>query len=330
MSFFKNKKIFITGAGGFIGSHLTEKLLAMGGDVTCFIRYTSSNSIGNLRFIQKELLKITKIEHGDIRDQQRLKTLLSSQDIVFHLASSISIPYSYLGIRDVVSTNIDGTLSMLLAAKEVKVEKFIHTSTSEVYGSGQYFPMDEKHPLCAQSPYAASKIAADQLAESFFCSYNLPIVIVRPFNTYGPRQSARAIIPTIVAQALTREIIDLGALKTSRDLTYVSDTVDGFLKAAENKVDIGQILNLGTGVDISVKDLCKKICKVLGVEKKIHQDNKRMRPELSEVSRLQADFSKAASIIGYSPKVNLDDGILPTVTFIKENISCYRADIYNY
>jgi len=329
MATFRGKRIFVTGAGGFIGSHLVERLLQDQAHVTCFLRYTSSSGIGNLRYIPENVMKSARIEHGDIRDSERLKRLVEGHELVFHLASSISIPYSYLGIKDVLSTNVDGTLNILIAAKNAGVERFIHTSTSEVYGSGQYFPMDEKHPLCAQSPYSASKIAADKLAESFYKSYNLPVVMIRPFNTYGPRQSARAIIPTIIVQALKNENIALGSIEPKRDFTYISDTVAGFLKAAECQHAIGEVFNIGTGDDMSVRELCRRICEIVGVEKGILRDERRIRPEESEVVRLQADYSKAESILGYSPQIGIEEGLRRTIEFIRENIEIYgRAGVY--
>jgi len=330
MEFFKDKKVFVTGSGGFIGSQLSERLLELGANVTCFLRYTSSNNIGNLKHLPKDLIERAKIEYGDIRDYERIKYLIEGQEIVFHLSSSISIPYSYMGIRDVVSTNIDGTLNVLTASKEADIDKLIHTSTSEVYGSGQYFPIDEKHPLCAQSPYSASKIAADKLVESFEKSYDLPVVVVRPFNTYGPRQSARAIIPTIITQAVIREKIYLGSLHPKRDFTYVSDTVNGFLISAESSTSSGQVFNIGSGIDVSIGDLCKIILNILGLEREILSCEERIRPDNSEVSRLQADYSKAKNFLGYTPKVNLEVGIQRTIDFLEKNIFNYKADVYRF
>ena len=325
----KQKKVLVTGAGGFIGSHLTEKLVDLGAKVKAFVRYNSRNDWGLIEILPSHTKEKMEVIMGDLRDSETIKSAMKDVDVVFHLGALIAIPYSYIRPREVVETNIMGTLNILNSAKEYKPEKIIHTSTSEVYGTAQYVPIDEKHPLQGQSPYSASKIGADKLAESFYRSYDLPITTLRPFNTYGPRQSARAVIPTIITQALAQNKILLGSLKPTRDLSYVDDIVDGFIKAAESEKSTGEVINIGSGFEISINDLANKIISLIGKKVKIVSDPKRVRPPKSEVERLMADNSKAKELLGWGPKVPLDEGLRKTIDWFSKFQNRYRPDIYN-
>ena len=326
----KNKKILVTGAGGFIGSHLTERLVELGADVTALVRYNSRNDWGMIELFPEETKEKINVITGDIKDGDAMRWAAKDMDIIFHLAALIPIPYSYIHPRESIETNIIGTLNLLLAAQENNVERIIHTSTSETYGTAQYVPIDEKHPLHGQSPYSASKIGADKIAESFFSSYGLPVATIRPFNTYGPRQSARAVIPTIITQALTMNKVFLGSGHPTRDLTYVSDTVEGFIKIAEadDRV-LGEVINIGSNFEISIADLAKKIVSLIDDTIPIKFDEKRVRPEKSEVERLWVDNTKAKKMLGWKPKVLLDDGLKRTLEWISENIGIYKPKIYN-
>jgi NAD dependent epimerase/dehydratase len=275
--------------------------------------------------IQNEIEVIS----GNLKDVESVGNAVKDTDMVFHLAALISIPYSYLNPRDVIETNVIGTLSVLNAAREHTVEKLIHTSSSEVYGTAQYIPIDEKHPLQAQSPYAASKIGADKIVESYYLSFDLPVTIVRPFNTYGPRQSARAVIPTIITQALSKDKIFLGAMHPTRDFLYVEDTVSGFIKAAESPKSVGETFNFGSGQEVSIGELADKITTLIGKDVEIVFDATRIRPEKSEVERLLADATKAKELLGWEPQFSLDEGIRKTIEWISERISRYKVDIYN-
>ncbi|MDO8480898.1 MAG: SDR family NAD(P)-dependent oxidoreductase [Nanoarchaeota archaeon] len=321
MASWKGKKVAVTGAGGFIGSHLVERLVKEGAEVSCLVRYNSMNAWGWIDTFPEQTKKAVKVTAGDLRDSDCVRNFLKGQELVFHLGALIPIPYSYVNPRDVIQTNVLGTLNVLQGAREHDV-KVIHTSTSETYGTAQYVPIDEKHQLQAQSPYAASKIGADKIAESFFYSYGLPVAIVRPFNTYGPRQSARAIIPTIITQLLDGTL-SLGNLEPTRDLTYVSDTVDGFLKIAESPKALGQTLNLGVSEEISIGDLAKKIQALMGKKAKITADAQRQRRKGSEVERLLSDNRKAKQL-GWKPKVELDEGLKLTIDWIKKNRHYYK------
>lgn len=283
----------VTGAGGFIGSHLTEALVRHGAQVRAFIRYTSRADKGLLNDLPPEVLDQIEVTAGDLRDQSAVKEACRDVTHIFHLGALIAIPYSYLHPAEVVETNVIGTLNILLAARELKVERLIHTSTSEVYGTARHVPIPETHSLQGQSPYSASKIGADKIAESFFCAYNVPVVTVRPFNTYGPRQSARAVIPTIITQALTQDKIHLGNLDPRRDLTYVDDTVDGFLRAACAPDVIGETFNLGANEEISIGDLAQTVIRLINRPVEIVADPQRLRPARSEVMRLWSDNRKA-------------------------------------
>ena len=326
----KNKKILVTGAGGFIGSHLTERLVELGADVSALVRYNSRNDWGMIELFSEETKEKINVIAGDIKDGDAMRWAAKDMDIIFHLAALIPIPYSYIHPRESIETNIVGTLNVLLAAKENNVERIIHTSTSETYGTAQYVPIDEKHPLHGQSPYSASKIGADKIAESFFLSYGLPVATLRPFNTYGPRQSARAVIPTIITQALTMKKVFLGSRHPTRDLTYVSDTVESFIKIAEadDRV-LGEVINIGSNFEISIADLAKKIVSLIDDTIPIKFDEKRVRPEKSEVERLWVDNTKAKKMLGWKPKVLLDDGLKSTIEWISENIGIYKPKIYN-
>jgi len=325
----KNSAVLVTGAGGFIGSHLTEQLVRRGAKVRCFVRYNSRNDPGLLRMLPYEIQESVEIVMGDLRDPDGVRQAVDDMEIVFHLGAIIPIPYSYVHPREAMATNIGGTLNVLLAAREVGVRRVIHTSTSEVYGTAEYVPIDEKHPLNAQSPYSASKIAADKLAESFHLSYDLPVVTIRPFNTYGPRQSDRAVIPTIITQALTQDQVLLGAMHPRRDLTYVADTVSGFIAAAtvENNVE-GQTINLGYGEDISISDLAQRIVQLTARDIEIVFDASRIRPPRSEVQQLLADNSQASQLLGWQPQVNLDQGLRTTIEWISNRLSLYSPGQY--
>jgi len=325
----KRKTVLVTGAGGFIGSHLTEKLVGLGAKVRAFVRYNSRNDWGLIETLPSSIKEKIGVTMGDLRDPETIKSVMEGVDAVFHLGALIAIPYSYIHPREVVETNIMGTLNILNAAKEYKPEKIIHTSTSEVYGTAQYVPIDEKHPLQGQSPYSASKIGADKLAESFYRSYDLPITTLRPFNTYGPRQSARAVIPTIITQALAHNKVFLGSLEPTRDLSYVNDVVDGFIKAAESERSIGEVINIGSGFEISINDLANKIISLIGKKVNIVSDSKRIRPQKSEVERLMADNSKAKELLNWQPKVSLDQGLRKTIDWFSKFQNRYRPDIYN-
>lgn len=323
------KNVLVTGAGGFIGSHLVEELINLNINVMAFVRYNSRNDWGMLETIPKDKLDQINIITGDVRDFNAIKRAMKDVDIVFHLSSVISIPYSYLHPRDVFETNVMGTLNVMLAAKEYSVDKIVHTSTSEVYGTAKYIPIDEDHPLQAQSPYSASKIAADKIAESFHKSFDLPISIIRPFNTYGPRQSARAVIPTIITQALTRDEVLIGSAHPTRDYTYVKDTVKAFLKVAESKKSVGKVINVGSGFEISIRELAEKIVSLIDRNIRIIHDPERVRPDRSEVERLCCDNKRAKEILGWEPETNLEKGLIETIDWIRRNLKFYKPWIYN-
>ena len=324
----QDKKVLVTGAGGFIGSHLVERLLKLGSQVRAFVRYNSRNDIGQIRFIPSDLRKELQIVAGDLRDYHAVGNAMKGIEIIFHLGALISIPYSYLHPREVVETNILGTLNILNAAREGRVKKVVHTSTSEVYGTAIYIPIDERHPLQGQSPYSASKIGADMLAESFYRSFDLPVSIIRPFNTYGPRQSARAVIPAIITQVLTKDKISLGSLLPTRDFTYVDDIIKAFILIADSDKSIGRCINIGSNFTISIGDLTQKIVNILGKKIKILEDTKRIRPTKSEVYRLQADYQMAKELLNWESKISLDEGIKRTIDWISNNLHLYDAERY--
>lgn len=320
------KTVLVTGAGGFIASHLVEQMLRQGAQVRAFVRYNSRDDAGYLREVQTRDKLV--IMAGDLRNYHMVEKAVEGMQVVFHLGALISIPYSYVYPAEVVETNILGTLNLLQACKNCGVEKVIHTSTSEVYGTAISVPISEVHPLQGQSPYSASKIGADKLAESFYCAYSLPVVTLRPFNTYGPRQSARAVIPTIISQALSREVVHLGNLETRRDFTYVDDTVRGFIKSAEADGVNGEVLNLGTGVDISIGEVAEKIIAMIGQKVRIECEQERMRPEKSEVMRLISDNRLAREKIGWQPEVSLDEGLQKTIAWIEDHMDLFDPDRY--
>jgi len=324
----KGCKVLVTGAGGFIGSHLVETLVEMGATVRAFVRYNSRGDIGLLRHLPKDILEEVEILAGDLRDSHTISEVVSSRQVVFHLGALIGIPYSYRNPGDAVATNVSGTLNVLMACRQHAVEKMIHTSTSEVYGTAQTIPITENHPLQGQSPYSASKIGADKIAESFFRSYELPVCTIRPFNTYGPRQSDRAVIPTIISQALRNTEIRLGALWPRRDYTFVQDTVSGFIKAAGSSSGLGMEVNLGTGQDISIGDLAEKILSLLGNSMPIVEEAERIRPEQSEVGRLHADFSRARQLFNWEPTVSLDEGLSVVIKWVEQHPNLYDPSVY--
>jgi dTDP-glucose 4,6-dehydratase len=327
---FRNKKVLVTGSEGFIGSHLVEALLKEGAKVRAFVLYNSFNNWGWLDTFPKNNIRKLDVVTGDIRDYNCVHDAVGGMDIVFNLAALVAIPFSYRSQDSYVDTNIKGTLNILQAARKLKPQKIIHTSTSEVYGTAQYMPIDETHPITPQSPYAATKAAADYMALSFYSSFNLPVTILRPFNTFGPRQSARAVIPTIITQVLSgKRTIKLGNLETTRDFNYVSNTVDAFLKIAQTRGTEGEFFNVGSGKEVSIKQLAGIIFSVLGKKVDITTDDARLRPPKSEVMRLICDYKKLNDICGWTPKVTLEDGIRFTCDWLKRNLNKYKPDIYN-
>ena len=328
--------ILVTGADGFIGSHLTEELVRQGHNVRAFVYYNSFNSWGWLDRCSPEVKGKFEVFSGDIRDPHGVREAMKSCESVIHLAALIAIPFSYHSPDTYVETNIKGTLNVLQAARELGVKRLIHTSTSEVYGTAQFVPITEDHPLQGQSPYSATKIAADQLAYSFYSSFDLPVVTLRPFNTYGPRQSARAVIPSIITQiANGQKEIKLGSISPTRDFNYVKDTVDGFVSALNSKNGLGEVINLGNNFEISIKETAELIADIMGVKINITQDENRLRPSSSEVERLWADNSKAKEILNWKPKFagrdGLRNGLEQTIAWFSrpENLSGYKSGIYN-
>jgi dTDP-glucose 4,6-dehydratase len=321
-----DKKVLVTGAGGFIGSHLTERLVELGACTRAFVHYNSMGTWGWLD--HSPLKKEIEIIAGDITDRDSLRKIVKGTEVVFHLAALIGIPYSYHAPLSYVRTNMEGTLNVLEAALEANVEYVVHTSTSEVYGTAQYVPIDEHHPLQGQSPYSATKIGADKMAEAFYCSFGLPVVTVRPFNTYGPRQSARAIIPTIIIQCMTRESIRLGNLSPTRDFNYVADTVEGFICAAQSQQAIGETINIGSGEEIAIGDLAQRIIHLMDQTVEIECQGERIRPEWSEVERLCAANDRAKELLGWKPRYSLDAGLRLTIDWIGDHLEYYRPDTY--
>lgn len=322
------KKVLVTGAGGFIASHLVERLVREGAQVRAFVRYNSRNDVGMLRTVAPETFSQLEIMYGDLRDVEAIRNAVRGVDTVFHLGALIAIPYSYVNPREVADVNIMGTMNVLMAAREFGIRRMVHTSTSEVYGTAQYVPIDEAHPLQGQSPYSASKIGADKISESFYRSFDVPVVTLRPFNTYGPRQSARAVIPTIITQALTRDEVKLGSLEPSRDFTFVTDTANGFVRVAEAENVLGEEINLGNDNTIRIGDLVEKIFGIIGKTPKVVTDLQRIRPGKSEVMKLWASNKRAKEMIGWEPRVTLDEGLSQTIEWISAHIDLYRPDEY--
>jgi NAD dependent epimerase/dehydratase len=328
----KNKKVLVTGADGFIGSHLVERLIEEDCNVKAFCYYNSFNSWGWIDSFPKERINKLEIFTGDVRDPNGVREAVKDCDVIFHLAALIAIPYSYYSPDSYVDTNIKGTLNILQAAKDLGVQKILVTSTSEVYGTAMYVPIDENHPRKGQSPYSATKIGADHLADSFYTSFGLPVTIVRPFNTYGPRQSARAVIPTIITQLLAGKTeIKLGAIHPTRDLLFVMDTANGFVEIAKSDQTIGQEINIATSSEISVGDLAQKLIDIINPYSKIITDDTRLRPEKSEVERLFGSNKKILELTNWKQLVSLEEGLKITINWFRnpENLQRYKSDIYN-
>jgi dTDP-glucose 4,6-dehydratase len=331
-----NKQVLVTGADGFIGSHLTEALVRQGFRVRAFVHYNSFNSWGWLDHCGEDVKGQFEVFAGDIRDPYGVKSAMTGCEAVLHLAALIGIPFSYHSPSTYVETNINGTLNVLQAARDLEVSRIIHTSTSEVYGTAQFVPITEKHPLQGQSPYSASKIAADQLAYSFYSSFNLPVITIRPFNTYGPRQSARAVIPTIITQIANKAgTIKLGATNPTRDFSFIEDTVSGFISSLKSEKGVGETINLGSNFEVSIEDTAKLIAEIMGVSVEISTDEERLRPENSEVERLWADNSKALEILGWRPSYaglnGFREGLARSIDWFTqpENLKLYKSGIYN-
>lgn len=322
--------ILVTGADGFIGSHLTEELIKQGHHVRAFVNYNSFNTWGWLDTLPKSILNGIEVFAGDIRDPNGVREALRNVDEVFHLAALIAIPFSYHSPDAYVDTNIKGTLNILQAARDLETSRIIITSTSEVYGTARYVPIDENHPFQGQSPYSATKIGADRLAESFYRSFNMPITIVRPFNTYGPRQSARAVIPTIITQLLAgKQVIKLGSLTPTRDFNYVKDTVRGFIEIAKSNVTIGEEINIATQKEISIGALAKELIRQINSDATIYCDEQRLRPEKSEVNRLLGSNQKIIQMTEWKPLYTFEEGLSETIDFFRDNLDHYKIDLYN-
>jgi dTDP-glucose 4,6-dehydratase len=320
--------VLVTGAGGFIGSHLVEALLREGRSVRAFVRYNGRGDTGNLRHVPADVRSGVEVVFGDLRDPDAVLDAARGVDVIHHLGALIGIPYSYVHPRETVDTNVTGTLNVLAAARERGVRRVVHTSTSEVYGTARTVPITEEHPLQGQSPYSASKIGADMLADSFFRAFGVPVVTIRPFNTYGPRQSARAVIPTVIVQALTGEVVRLGSLSPTRDLNFVADTVDGFLRAGRVPGVEGRVMNLARDEEISVGALAEKIVAIVGRPVRIETEASRLRPEASEVMRLRGDSTLARRLLDWKPTVDLDEGLRRTVAWIAEHLDAYAGAGY--
>lgn len=326
----KNVKVAVTGAGGFIGSHLTEELARKGAKVRAMVHYNSRGHWGFLEELDPALGRRVEVRPGDVTDPGCVNDLVAGSDVVFHLAALIAIPYSYAAPASYVAANVSGTLNILEACRRSKVRKLVHTSTSETYGTAQYVPIDEQHPLQGQSPYAATKIGADQLALSFEKSFGLPVAVCRPFNTYGPRQSARAVIPTIICQLLQAEPrLDLGSLSPVRDFNYVADTVDGFLAVAASPKSVGEVINVGSGRGVTIGETARLLMKLTGRKAPIREAAERVRPERSEVMRLICGNAKARRLLGWKPRVPLEQGLARTVEYVRAHLADYKAGLYN-
>ncbi len=324
----QDKRVLVTGAGGFIGSHLVDELLRKGADVTAFVHYNARNDWGMLEGRYSDSTNNLTVIAGDVTDAFFVKGAVANKEYVFHLAALIGIPYSYVAPESYINTNIKGTLNVMQACLDHEITRVIHTSTSETYGTALYTPIDEKHPLQGQSPYSASKIGADKIAESFYCSFGLPVTTIRPFNTFGPRQSTRAVIPTIITQALTGKTVKLGSLTPIRDLTYVADTVAGFIKLAESKKTVGKTVNTGSGRGVTIGELADIIIRQVNPNAKIVCEEKRVRPEKSEVMELLCDNRCAAELAGWKPEFTLEKGLSLTIDWMKEHIASYKPGVY--
>jgi NAD dependent epimerase/dehydratase len=324
----QGKQVLVTGAGGFIGSHLVDELLRRKAEVTAFVHYNARNDWGMLEGRYDEKTPHLNVIAGDVTDTRFVKKAVAGKDVVFHLAALIGIPYSYSAPESYVNTNVKGTLNVMQACLEEEVSRVVHTSTSEVYGTALYTPIDEKHPLQGQSPYSASKIGADKIAESYYCSFGLPVTTIRPFNTFGPRQSARAVVPTIITQALVSKTVKLGALIPVRDLTYVADTVSGFIRLAESRKTIGMTINTGSGRGVTIGELVDIIIKKVNPKVKVVCEKKRVRPRKSEVMELICDNRCAEELAGWKPSFSLEDGLSLTIDWMKEHIASYKTGLY--
>jgi dTDP-glucose 4,6-dehydratase len=324
-----DQHVLVTGAGGFIGSHLVERLVRTGARVRAFLHYNSRNDWGNLELIDPAVRRDVEVVTGDISDPFSVRAAVRGTRIVYHLSSLIAIPYSYVAPQSYVTTNVQGAINVLEAARHEGVERVVHTSTSECYGSARYAPIDESHPLQGQSPYSASKIGADMVAESYWRSFNLPVTILRPFNTFGPRQSARAVIPTIILQALKGGPIKLGSLQPTRDMNFVDNTVDGFVAASSHPQVLGEVVNVGSGREISVGDLARLIVRLVGTDSRVIEDESRVRPGKSEVDRLLCNNEKAMRLMGWKPMIDLEEGLLRSIEWFRRHADRYKAHIYN-
>lgn len=324
----KDKSVLVTGAGGFIGSHLTETLLKEGSEVTAFIHYNSKGDWGFLNPYKEDKERRLTVIFGDVTDFESVKQAVRGKDVIFNLAALIGIPYSYTAPRSYIQTNTFGTFNVLQASLDENVGKVVQTSTSEVYGTAQYAPIDEKHPLQGQSPYSASKIGSDKMAEAFFCSFGLPVATIRPFNTYGPRQSTRAVIPTIISQALSSDTIHLGSVTPVRDFNYVSDTVSGFIRVAESQNSVGKVVNIGSGREVTIGEVARIIISEANSGASIVTDETRMRPDKSEVMRLICDNSLAERELNWKPQVSLEQGLHHTIEWFKEQMKQGQAPGY--
>jgi NAD dependent epimerase/dehydratase len=323
------QQVLVTGAGGFIGSHLAELLTQAGANVRAFVRYTSRGDHGWLEDVEPDAAKAIEIFRGDLADPEAVSGAMHGCEVVFHLGALIPIPYSYRHPREFVTANVECTLNVLEAARREEPARIVHTSTSEVYGTAQTVPIDERHPQHPQSPYAATKVGADQLALSFQRSFGTPVVVARPFNTYGPRQSARAVIPTIITQALARDVVELGATAPTRDFLYVEDTARGIVRCAEVDGAAGEVINLGTGTEVSIGELVERVLRLLGRDVPVALDEDRLRPPDSEVERLVADTTRAKELLGWEPWVELDEGLRRTIDWLTHSLDAYKTSIYN-
>jgi len=322
-------RALVTGAAGFIGSHLAERLARNGAQVRAFVRYNSRNDYGWLETLDPDLLDLVEIFRGDLANPEAVVRAMHGCEVVFHLGALIPIPYSYVHPREFLEANIVGTMNVLEAARRLELRRLVHTSTSEVYGTARQVPISEQHPLNPQSPYAATKSAADQLALSYWRSFSIPVAVARPFNTFGPRQSARAVIPTIISQALTRDVIELGSTHTTRDFLFVGDTAAGLEACGRAEGAVGEVTNLGTGSEISIGEVVERVLTIVGRDLPVKSASERMRPDKSEVERLIADWSKARDLLGWEPRVDFDEGLRRTIEWIQAVPEIFKPSLYN-